>query len=113
MSTAAGLAGSRGWERLHAGLLDWLGVIAAIDWSSASAESLSVRAQKGGEQTRANPTGRGKPGSKHRLVVDHNGIPLTVCHSAANTHDAMQLLPLVDAIPPMIGPRGKPGRPRK
>ena len=33
--------------------------------------------------------------------------------SAANAHDATQLLPLVDAIPPIIGPRGKPGRPRK
>jgi IS5 family transposase len=33
--------------------------------------------------------------------------------SAANTHDSTQLLPLIDAIPPIIGPRGKPGRPRK
>ena len=24
-----------------------------------------------------------------------------------------QLLPLIDAVPPIIGPRGKPGRPRK
>ncbi len=33
--------------------------------------------------------------------------------SAANTHDSTQLLPLIDAIPSIIGPRGKPGRPRK
>jgi IS5 family transposase len=33
--------------------------------------------------------------------------------SPANAHDAPHLLPLVDAIPPIIGPRGKPGRPRK
>jgi transposase len=33
--------------------------------------------------------------------------------SAANAHDATQLLPLVDAIPSVIGPRGRPGRPRK
>jgi transposase len=46
-------------------------------------------------------------------VVDRNGIPLAVRLSAANAHDATQLLPLVDAIPPIIGPRGKPGRPRK
>jgi transposase len=45
--------------------------------------------------------------------VDRNGIPLAVQLSAANAHDATQLLPLVDAIPPIIGPRGKPGRPRK
>jgi IS5 family transposase len=46
-------------------------------------------------------------------VLDRSGIPLAVRLSAANVHDAAQLLPLVDAIPPLIGPRGKPGRPRK
>ncbi len=46
-------------------------------------------------------------------MVDRYGIPLVVRLSAANTHDATQLLPLVDAIPSIIGPRGKPGRPRK
>jgi transposase len=46
-------------------------------------------------------------------VVDRNGIPLAIRVSAANAHDATQLLPLVDAIPPIIGPRGRPGRPRK
>jgi transposase len=45
--------------------------------------------------------------------VDRNGIPLGVCLSAANVHDSTQPLPLVDAIPSIIGPRGKPGRPRK
>ena len=69
--------------------------------------------QKGGEQTGPNPTDRGKAGSKYHLVVDRNGIPLAVQLSAANAHDSTQLLPLVDAIPPIIGPRGKPGRPRK
>jgi Transposase DDE domain len=52
-------------------------------------------------------------GSKYHLVVDRNGIPLAVRLSAANVHDSTQLLPLVDAIPPIIGPRGTPGRPRK
>ena len=46
-------------------------------------------------------------------MVDRTGIPLAVRLSAANAHDSTQLLPLVDAIPPIIGPRGKPGRPRK
>jgi transposase len=46
-------------------------------------------------------------------VVDRRGIPLAVRVSGANAHDATQLLPLVDAIPSIIGPRGKPGRPRK
>lgn len=46
-------------------------------------------------------------------MVDRNGIPLAVRLSAANAHDATQLLPLIDAIPSIVGPRGKPGRPRK
>jgi IS5 family transposase len=56
---------------------------------------------------------RGKAGSKYHLVVDRTGIPLAIRLSAANAHDATQLLPLVDAIPAIIGPRGKPRRPRK
>jgi transposase len=46
-------------------------------------------------------------------VVDRNGIPLGIRLSTANAHDATQLIPLIDAIPPIIGPRGRPGRPRK
>ena len=46
-------------------------------------------------------------------MVDRNGIPLAVRLSPANTHDVTQLLPLIEAIPTIVGPRGKPGRPRK
>jgi IS5 family transposase len=45
--------------------------------------------------------------------VDRNGIPLAVCLSAANTHDSMLLEAMVDAVPAIRGPRGRPGRPRK
>jgi transposase len=33
--------------------------------------------------------------------------------SAANAHDSTSLLPLIDAVPPIVGPRGRPGRPRQ
>jgi IS5 family transposase len=33
--------------------------------------------------------------------------------SAANTHDSLLLEQLVDAAPAVIGPRGRPGRPRR
>ena len=33
--------------------------------------------------------------------------------SAANTHDSLLLEQLVDAVPAVIGPRGRPGRPRR
>ena len=42
------------WARLHQTLLDWLGDVAAIDWSRASLDSLSVRAKRGA--SRPDPT---------------------------------------------------------
>ena len=33
--------------------------------------------------------------------------------SAANTHDSLRVEQVVDAVPAIIGPRGRPGRPRK
>jgi len=33
--------------------------------------------------------------------------------SAANPHDSLLLEQLVDAVPPVKGPRGRPGRPRR
>jgi transposase len=100
------------WERLNTTLLNWLGDEGTIDWSRASVDSLSVRAKRGGADTGPNPVDRGKRGSKYHLVVDRNGIPLAVRLSAANAHDSTLLEPLVDAIPPIVGPRGRPGRPR-
>jgi hypothetical protein len=66
--------------------------------------------ETGGEQIGTNPTDRGKLGSKYHFIVDRNGIALTVRLSAANAHDSTHFLPLLDAIPPIIEPRGKPGR---
>ena len=82
------------WQRLHETLLNWLGDEAAIDWSPGQRGQPERPGEKGGEQTGPNPVDRGKPGSKYHLVVDRNGIPLAVRLSAANAHDATQLLPL-------------------
>jgi hypothetical protein len=46
-------------------------------------------------------------------VIDASGIPLAVGLSAANTRDSQLLEQLVDAVPAVIGPRGRPGRPRR
>jgi len=43
-------------------------------------------------------------------VTDANGIPLAAILTGANANDITQLLPLVEAIPPV---RGKVGRPRR
>ncbi len=64
----------------------------------------------GGKKTGPNPTDRRRPGSKHHLLTDAQGIPLSVILTKANRHDVTQLLPLVDAIPPIRGKRGAPKR---
>ena len=61
-----------------------------------------------GKKTGPNPTDRRKAGSKHHLLTDAQGIPLTVILTEANRHDVTQLLPLVDGIPPIAGKRGAP-----
>lgn len=62
-----------------------------------------------GEKIGPNPTDRRKNGSKHHLITDAGGVPLAVILTGANRHDVTQLIPLVDAIPPVAG---KPGRPQ-
>ena len=67
------------------------------------------RAQRG-DHVGPSPVDRGRPGSKHHLIVDAGGIPLAVTLAGGNRNDVTQLLPLVDAIPPI---RGLVGRPRR
>src|SRR6476646_8833429 len=64
------------WERLHQVLLAELQAAGKIDWSRAAADSSSVRALGGGEETGPNPTDRGKPGSKHHVLTEAQGVPL-------------------------------------
>jgi transposase len=65
----------------------------------------------GGEAVGPNPTDRGKPGSKHHLLTDRNGVPLAVVLTAANVHDSKVFEELADTVEPMKRP-GR-GRPRK
>ncbi len=48
------------------------------------------------------------------LIVDRNGTPLAATLTGGNRHDVTQLLPLLDAVPPIGGLRGRPRcRPRR
>jgi len=98
------------WDTVKQLLLDHLREADKLDFSRAAVDSASVRAFGGGEKTGPNPTDRRKPGSKHHVVTDANGIPLKTKTTAANRHDVTQLVPLIDEIPPVAG---KPGRPRQ
>ena len=98
------------WDRLQEGLLAKLQGASKVDWSRAVVDSASVRAVGAGGKTGPNPTDRAKPGSKHHLLTDATGIPLGKTLTGANTPDVQPLLPLVEAIPPVRGKRGRPRR---
>jgi hypothetical protein len=70
--------------------------------------------KKGGQKTGANPTDKGKAGTKRHLVSDRRGIPLCAMISAPNVHDSMVFEELIDGIEPIKHPRGRPRkRPKK
>jgi len=66
--------------------------------------------ENGGSETGPSPVDRGRPGSKQHLLVDASGIPLAFSLTGANRNDVEQLLPLVEAVPPVGGSVGRPRR---
>jgi len=52
------------------------------------------------------PVDRGTPGAKLHVLTDAGGLPLAVAVSAANTHDSLALIPLVQALPAVRSRRG-------
>jgi transposase len=77
----------------------------------AGGRRLEPRAgQKGGSETGPSPVDRARNGSKHHLLVDASGIPLAWSLTGGNRNDVTQLIPLLEAVPPVAG---LPGRPRR
>lgn len=52
-----------------------------------------------GTQTGPNPVDRSKPGSKHHVLTDAEGVPLVTMVSAANHHDSRYLFALLAGLP--------------
>ncbi len=98
------------WNKIQRVLLAHLRGADKLDFARFIADTGQVRAVGGGEQTGPSPAARSKPGSKHAVLTDGQGVPLVTDTIPANTPDVHQAVPLVDAIPPIAG---KPGCPRK
>jgi transposase len=96
------------WQRLHQLLLSELRGADKLDWSRAVVDASFARALGGGEDTGPNPTDRRKLGSKQHVLVEGHGIPLAAEVTAANVNEVSQLVPLVDAVPPVGGQPGHP-----
>ena len=98
------------WDKIHKTLLDRLRGADKIDWSRALIDSSSVRAAYGGKATGPSPVDRAKPGSKHHVITDANGIPLASSVTAANVNDVTEFAPLVNKLPEVAGKVGHPRR---
>ncbi|MFJ6834393.1 IS5 family transposase [Streptomyces sp. NPDC091209] len=97
-------------QRLHELLLCELRAADLLDFSRAAVDSSHIRAMKGGPVTGRSPVDRGKTGSKHHLIVEAHGIPLATITTGGNRDDVTRLIPLIQAVPPIRGKRGRPLR---
>lgn len=76
-------------------MLTWYDRVRGIAWQWQAADSKMVPAPLGGQQTGANPTDRGKLGTKRHLLIDGRGVPLSVHITGANRHDIKGFEPLL------------------
>jgi transposase len=60
------------------------------------------------KQTGPCPVDRSRTGSKHHVIVEAHGIPLAATLTGGNRNDLTQLIPLIQAVPPIRGKRGRP-----
>jgi transposase len=96
------------WDRLHVHLLTLLRKAGALELNTVIVDGVMVRAFGGGENTGPSPVDRGKPGTKHTVMVDRNGVPLAIRTAGANVSDHCEIIPLVLDFPKVGGQSGRP-----
>ena len=72
--------------------------LVGIAWDWQAADGAMTKAPFGGAATGANPTDRGKKGTKRSLLTDGAGLPLAVVVDGANRHDMKLLAATLDGI---------------
>jgi transposase len=75
------------WPRVHAAILTELPAAGLLEMDDCAIDGSHVRARKGGTHTGPSPVDRGRPGSKHHVIVDQHGTPLAVSLTGGNRHD--------------------------
>lgn len=96
------------FEALHHILLARLHAAGELDWSRVCVNASHLKAKRGGSGVGPSPVDRGKPGSKHHVVCDGDGVPLKVITTGGNVPDIAVAEALVAAIPPVAGRIGRP-----
>jgi|SRR6516225_580768 len=98
------------WNNIHRILLNHLRQVKRIDFSRFLVDAIHVRAVGGGSHTGPSPVDRRKLGSKMHQITDAQGVPLATRMTPANVNEVDELIPLVDAVPPIAGQVGHPRR---
>lgn len=98
------------WDRLKADLLRLLKAAGRLDLDTVIIDGVTVRAFGGGEATGPSPVDRSRPGTKHTVMVNRQGVPLVIRTAGANASDYTQFLPVILGFP-KVG--GLPGRPKE
>jgi putative transposase len=93
----------RAWERAGffarlwaAGLAEYDELV-GIDWGWLSLDGVMTKAPFGGAATGANPTDRGKRGTKRSTLSDGHGLPVAIVVAGANVPDMKLTAPPLDA----------------
>jgi putative transposase len=94
----------RAWERdgffarlWAAGLAEYDELV-GIDWDWLSLDGVMTKAPFGGAATGANPTDRGKRGTKRSTLSEGHGLPLAIVVAGANVPDMKLAAPTLDAL---------------
>lgn len=77
----------------------YLGII-DLEWQSI--DGCMTKSPLGGTDTGANPTDRGKLGTKRHQITDTNGIPIAISVTGANVHDKTQVMKLLEQKPDFL-----------
>ena len=93
------------FPQIWALLIEECDALGLVDWDWQAADGTMGKARLGGDEIGANPTDRGKNGSKKSILTDRQGGPLSVVLAGANVHDAKLLDKTIEA---MIVDRPKP-----
>ena len=98
------------WDELHLVLLEKLRLEEPAGLVAGGDRLLPRPGRPAGPKSGPSPVDRARPGSKHHLITDGQGIPLAVSLTGGNRNDVTQLLPLLDKIPAVAGVVGRPRR---
>ncbi|MGW5343372.1 IS5 family transposase [Streptomyces sp. NPDC004050] len=98
------------WDRLQPGTAEEAAGREEAGLVAGGDRLLPRPGRSAGPQSGPSPVDRARPGSKHHLIVDGQGIPLAVSLTGGNRNDVTQLMPLLNKIPPVTGRVGRPRR---